>query len=73
MRPVRTGGLAAALCILGLASAQGTPSLPIGDPALRDAKAPKGEPNISGVWQVRGTGLRIQPTAGGDPPWKPWV
>lgn len=75
MRSLRTDGLAAAavLSILALTSAQAAPALPIGDPALRDTKASTAEPNISGVWQVRGTGLRIQPTAGGDPPWKPWV
>ena len=47
--------------------------LPIGDPALRDSRASTAEPNISGVWQVRGAGLRIAPMEGGDPPWKPWA
>ena len=47
--------------------------LPIGDARLRDSRAPASEPNISGVWQVRGAGLRIVPVGGGDPPWKPWA
>ena len=37
------------------------PPLPIGDAKLRDTRAPAGDPNISGVWQVRGAGLRIFP------------
>lgn len=54
-------------------TALGGPPLPMGDAKLRDTRAPAGDPNISGVWQVRGAGLRISPVAGGDPPWKPWA
>jgi hypothetical protein len=46
---------------------------PIADAKLRDTRAPAGDPDISGVWQVRGSGLRIVTTQGGDPPWKPWA
>jgi hypothetical protein len=60
-----------ALHLLGVAVAG--PALPAGDSGLRDSRAPAGDPNISGVWQVRGAGLRIAPVAGGDPPWKPWA
>ncbi|MBK6672265.1 MAG: hypothetical protein IPM70_04930 [Proteobacteria bacterium] len=62
---------ALALHLVGTATAG--PPLPMGDARLRDTRAPAADPNISGVWQVRGAGLRIVPTAGGDPPWKPWA
>ena len=75
MRSLRSCGLVAAF-VVAVASFSGVhaaPALPIGDPALRDSRVPASEPNISGVWQVRGAGLRIAPVGGGDPPWKPWA
>lgn len=68
-------GLVAA-CLLAVAGGtvvHAGPALPIGDARLRDTKAPSADPNISGVWQVKGEGLRIAPVGGGDPPWKPWA
>lgn len=69
------GGLLAA-CTLATAAvglAQAATPVPVGDARLRDTQAPVSEPNISGVWQVSGGGLRIMPMDGSDPPWKPWA
>lgn len=63
----------AALALGLAAAAAAAPPLPMGDRQLRDTKAPAAHPNISGVWQVAGGGLRITPVGGGDPPWKPWA
>lgn len=64
---------ASALALCTVSAALAAPPVPVGDPRLRDTRAPASEPNISGVWQVRSAGLRIAPVEGGDPPWKPWA
>ncbi len=65
---------ASSLVVMSLAgTVSAAPPAPAGDVRLRDSRVPASEPNISGVWQVAGGGLRITPVGGGDPPWKPWA